>query len=410
AASPPRWRRALGVFGAFLTLGLTAFGGPIAHVGYFHRAFVVRRGWLDEAAFAERLALCQLLPGPTSSQLGVAIGLQRAGAAGALAAFLGFTLPSALLMAALALTLARLDGPLAGGLIAGLTLAAVAVVADAVLGMARQLCPDRRRASLALLTLACVLAWPNDGPLAPWGQMTPLAVAAALGAAQGWRGRDRQATPSARVRGFPGWRWGIGFLGLAGLGFFGLPLLAALAPSPLTTLAAALFQTGALVFGGGHVVLPLLQGALVEGGMIDGAVLTTGYGLAQAMPGPLFTIAAYLGAAIAPSGAGWGMALGYAGIATLAIFLPGFLLLAACLPFWSALHRNPLLRGAIEAVNAAVVGLLAAALWDLLIATAVRGGTAAALAVLTFLALRFWRAPPWLAVLIPALAGAAGML
>lgn len=321
------------IFGAFLRLGLTSFGGPSAHIGYFRREFVARRGWLSEQAFAERLALAQFLPGPASSQLGFAIGWARGGAGGALAAFAGFTLPSAVLMALAGLGALHFPsaGPLAGA-ISGLKLVALAVVAQAIWAMARTLCPDLPRRTLALLAAAALLALPMGG-----AQLGVIALAAVLGALA------PQLAGAADAPGHPPDTPRARWLGAA----FAL-LCLALAALPF---ARPYLQAGALVFGGGHVVLPLLHDSL--GSQIAPDTFLAGYGLAQAMPGPLFTFATYLGA----SSGGW---VG-AALATAAIFAPGFALYALALPVWARLGRLPALRGAVAAVNAAVVGVLAAA-------------------------------------------------
>ncbi len=404
------------VFRAFALLGVTAFGGPIAHIGYFRTAFCERRGWMDDRTFADLLALCQFLPGPASSQMGAAIGLHRAGPLGALAAFTAFTLPSALALALAALGVGLLQGPAAAGLLAGLKLVAVAVVADAVLGMAGPLCPDRTRRSLALATMAAVLAGLSLGLPVALVQLLPLVLAGAAG----WgllapsppeAAGDAEAGSAPALHLPYGRRTGLICLAAFALLLLGLPMLAgAVAPADggLSAMgfADALYRAGALVFGGGHVVLPLLQGAVVSPGWMGPESFLAGYGLAQAVPGPLFTIGAYLGAGVTQSGdmnAGlWPlMAL----LGTVMIFLPGFLLLFGALPFWAALRDLPRVRGALNGVNAAVVGLLAAALWDPVMATAITDGAEAALAVLAFLALRIWRMPPWLVVAGTALAG-----
>lgn len=352
------------IFLVFLRLGLTSFGGPTAHVGYFRTECVVRRGWLSEADFAERLALAQFLPGPASSQLGFAIGLHRGGAAGALAAFAGFTLPSAVLMALAGLWALSLPqaGPGAGAL-AGLALVAFAVVAQALWGMARSLCPDTPRRILALA--GC--AWAIWAPL-PSAHLIAIALAAALGFAQPARFGAPPAPPPAPMRA-PLW-----------LGAVLLGLCAALLLVPL---ARPYLSSGALVFGGGHVVLPLLREAL--GGMED-ARFFTGYGLAQAMPGPLFTFASYLGAVQAGV---WGALL-----ATAAIFAPGFALMAMVLPLWARLGQALRLRGAVAAVNAAVVGVLGAALATQLAPHAIASPGAAAVSLALLTAAFLTRLPP----------------
>jgi chromate transporter len=344
------------VFGAFLRLGLTSFGGPIAHLGYFRAEFVRRRGWLDDARYSQLLALCQFLPGPASSQMGFAIGMARAGWRGALAAFVAFTAPAALLMFALAglATLAE-AGPLRV-IVHGLELVAVVVVAAGVLGMARSLTPDLPRALIALATLVLVLAVPT-------GAASLAAIA--LGAVAGLGACRHVAMPAAAP-----WPVAPGRVGPAaclGLYVVGLALSAVLLPSSAAgdaptpaVLAAAFYQPGALVFGGGHVVLPLLERTVVAPGWVDAPRFLAGYGAAQAMPGPMFTFAAYLGA-LAPTGLP--PALG-AAIAVLSIFAPGLLLVAALLPAWSRIGRSRAAAAAVAGVNAAVVGLLGAALYD----------------------------------------------
>lgn len=337
----------------FLRLGLVSFGGPIAHLGYFREEFVVRRRWLDDARYAQLLAICQFLPGPASSQMGFAIGLLRAGWRGALAAFVGFTLPSALLMVGFASMSAQLDRGLGAAVVHGLKLVAVAVVAHGLLGMARQMTPDVRRLAIAAIASATVV-WLGSA----WAQL----VAIVIGAVLGMMLCRRVASKSSSQAPLPV-TYGRG-MATALLIVFACGLVAALAwPShgpTLGAMTAAFYRAGALVFGGGHVVLPLLQEALVDPGWIAPDRFLPGYGAAQAVPGPMFSIAAYLGA-ITPTG--WPPALS-ALVALLAIFLPGFLLLAATLPVWQRVHA---IRGAapmLAGVNAAVVGLLAAAFYD----------------------------------------------
>lgn len=347
--------RASDVLRVFLRLGLTSFGGPLAHLGYFREEFVRRRGWLDEAGFAQLLSLCQVLPGPTSSQLGVAIGWRCAGWRGAVAAFVGFTLPSALLMFALALSAPRwLLHPLGAELLHGLKLVAVVVVAHGVYAMARTLTPDLRRALLAMAAAALVLALDRG-----WGQ--PLAIGLGALAGIAWC----RPPPVAMAAAAP-WRWRRDVGTICALAFGGL-LVAALwastqtaAPPSPAALAAAFYRAGALVFGGGHVVLPLLQRELVASGWMSADTFLAGYGAAQAMPGPMFTLAAYLGA-----NAGAGVAPGAgAALALAALFAPGMLALGAALPLWQALAWRPPVARALAGINAAVVGLLAAALYD----------------------------------------------
>jgi len=379
------------VFWAFLKLGLTAFGGPIAHLGYFRDAFVVRRRWLGEAEYADLVALCQFLPGPASSQVGFALGLWRAGPLGALAAWTAFTLPSAALLVAFALGASAIDGPVAQGVLHGLKLVAVAVVAQAVWGMARSLTPDRQRATIALVAVALTVLLAGS-----MGQVAAIVVGGLAGLVLC---RDGNAPAPVAMR-FPVTRW----IGLVSLALFvlllvGLPLLAA--PDGGLALFDAFYRAGALVFGGGHVVLPLLEAETVTSGWVSKDVFLAGYGAAQAVPGPLFTFAAYLGAVgnAAPNG------VAGAAIALVAVFLPGFLLLVGALPFWDALRTRPLAQAGMRGANAAVVGILGAALYDPVWTNAVLGPLDFALALTGFVALVMWKAPPWLVVLALAAAG-----
>ncbi len=338
--------RAGEVAAAFLWLGLTSFGGPVAHIGYFRRAFVQRRRWLDEEHFGQLLALCQFLPGPASSQLGFSIGLLRAGWLGGLAAFAGFTLPSALLLYAFALASRSLDGAWGMALVHGLKLVAVAVVLHGVQGMARTLAPDWTRRAIALAAALLVLV---SGT--PWMQLALVAGGALLGR---WLCRGVTARTGEMFALVWGRRTGAVLIALCllGLGAAFLPGL-----PPLGQAAAAFYRAGALVFGGGHVVLPLLKASVVDPGWLDDNTFLAGYGAAQAVPGPMFTLAAFLGARLP---AGMGGALG-AAVAALAIFTPGLLLVSGALPFWRALARRTGAARALAGVNAVVVGLLAAA-------------------------------------------------
>ena len=379
-------RRALDVLASFLRLGCTSFGGPVAHIGYFRSEFVARREWLTEAEFADLLALCQFLPGPASSQLGMAIGWRHAGPLGALCAWLGFTLPSAVAMTAFGLGIGRGGDFGHAGWLRGLKLVAVAVVAQAVWGMARSLCPDRARSSLSVLAAMLVLSVPGS-----IGQLAAILLGAVAGVAVIARppAEDRAAMAAVSA---PGWAAAAALLMLAGL-LLGLPLSA-----DRGGFAGALFRTGSLVFGGGHVVLPLLQDAVVPPGWVGQGEFLAGYGAVQAMPGPLFTFAAFLGAV-------WGGVTG-AWIATVAIFLPSFLLVAGALPFWSTLRNRPIVQGAVQGVNAAVVGVLLAALYTPVWTSAVAGPADFAMALAAFLLLTAWRTPPWLVVGLGAAAGA----
>lgn len=372
------------VFLAFLSLGLRSFGGPIAHLGYFRRAFVERRQWLDDARFSQLLAICQFLPGPASSQLGFAIGLSRAGWRGAVAAFVGFTLPPALLMFAFAAWAPYLRGAWGAAIVHGLKLVAVVVVAQAVVSMWRSLAPDWPRRVVAIAA-ATVLVWlPGNAT-----QLLVLAIAAALAP---WvcrhvvaQGDDvRVVTYGPRI-------------GVLWLLIYAALLLAAFVPhashAPLAQTGAAFYRTGALVFGGGHVVLPWLKQALVVPGYIDENTFLAGYGAAQAVPGPMFSLAAYLGERM--DGQGWAGAL----VATLAIFLPGFLLLAGVLPFWQRVSRRANAVRIMAGVNAAVVGVLAAAFYHPVWSGTVHSATDVVIAACGFAMLAVARQPAWVAVL-----------
>ena len=376
------------VFLAFLRLGLTSFGGPVAHLGYFRTAFVVRRKWIDDAGYGDLVALCQFLPGPASSQVGFVLGLMRTRSLmGGLAAWAGFTLPSALLLAALGLGAANLSGPDVQGLVHGLKLVAVAVVAQAVHGMARTLAPDVPRAALAFLALALVLLWAGS-----LGQILAIALGAAAGCLLCRQGDVPEsghiAVPISRTAGGA-------CLALGGGLLLVLPFAGALW-HPLA-LVEAFYRAGALVFGGGHVVLPLLETSLVGPGWISEADFLAGYGLAQAVPGPLFTFASYLGAVAGGAGG--------AVLATLAIFLPGLLVVLGALPFWAGVRRMPLAGAAMRGANAAVVGVLGAALYSPVWTSAVHGPVDFVLATGGFLLLTVGKAPPLAVVVLLAVAG-----
>jgi chromate transporter len=394
-AIEPAPTSAIEVLSVFSRLGLTSFGGPVAHLGYFRDEFVVRRRWLDEAAYADLVALCQFLPGPASSQVGMAIGLMRAGYVGALAAWIGFTLPSAI---ALTLFAYGIDafGDLAGsGWLHGLKIAAVAVVAQAVLGMMRSLAPDRERASVAVAAVVLVIAIPSTA-----GQIAAIVLGAAAGLVLA---RPEMAATPEHVPLRAGRKTGAVLLALFFALLIALPLLAAAVPSHTIALVDAFYRAGSLVFGGGHVVLPLLQAAVVPPGWVGNDLFLAGYGAAQAVPGPLFTFAAYLGAVAGPAPNGW---IG-AAICLAAIFLPSFLLVAGALPFWESLRRAPSAQAALRGTNAAVVGLLLAALYQPVWTAGILGPADFALGVVAFLLLFMWHTPPWLVVLLCALAGAA---
>lgn len=381
------------VFLVFLRLGLTSFGGPVAHLGYFREELVVRRRWLGERSYADLVALCQFLPGPASSQVGMALGLARAGYRGALAAWLGFTLPSAVALVLFALGLAHWGDAVPAGLLHGLKVVAVAVVAQAVWGMARSLCPDAPRISLMAAAACAVLWWPSA-----WAQVGAIALGALVGLAAlapGQGGVHEQLPISV------GRRAGMAWLALFVALLLGLPWAAAVFPHATLAVADAFYRAGSLVFGGGHVVLPLLQAELVPTGWVDQDTFLAGYGAAQAVPGPLFTFAAFLGASLqtGPQGV-WG-----AVVCLLAIFAPSFLLVAGALPFWEGLRAQPRMQAALAGINAAVVGLLVAALYQPVWTSAIHIPQDFALALLAGAALMAWKLPPWLVVAASAGAG-----
>lgn len=385
---------------AFGKLGVSCFGGPIAHIGYFRDEFVVRRRWLDEHTYADLVALCQFLPGPASSQVGFSIGLMRGGFFGGLAAWTAFTLPSAIALILFAYGANALQGPIGAGLLHGLKLVAVAIVAQAVWGMARTLAPDRERASIAAIAALIILF-----STASIGQIGAIALGGMAGL---W---FCHATPSAAARqghlSMPVSR-SVGLFALAT--FFlllgGLPVLWLLSHSQSVALFDAFYRSGALVFGGGHVVLPLLREATVAPGWVSDDVFLAGYGAAQAVPGPLFTFAAYLGAVMKPFPNG----IAGATISLIAIFLPGILVLMGTLPFWETFRRRARAQAMMRGVNAAVVGLLGAALYNPVWTSSVKGPGDFGIALVSFLLLTAWQAPPLVVVAISALGGIALVL
>ncbi|MCK9503175.1 MAG: chromate efflux transporter [Porticoccaceae bacterium] len=381
------------VFLIFLKLGLTSFGGPVAHLGYFRDEFVLRRKWLTERSYGDLVALCQFLPGPASSQVGIALGLSRSGYAGALAAWIGFTLPSAIALILFALGLGHYGDRVPPGALHGLKVAAVAVVAQAVWGMARNLCPDIPRITIMALATCAVLLAPSAV-----GQLGVILVAALIGLLllKPEVGTDQDPLPII-VRRPMAFFWLILFFSL----LIGLPLLAMLIPSQTLALVDTFYRTGSLVFGGGHVVLPLLQAEVVPAGWVDNDTFLAGYGAAQAIPGPLFTFAAFLGAAMDQTPGGW---LGGV-ICLLAIFAPSFLLVMAVLPFWESLRRNAHTQAALLGINASVVGLLLAALYQSVWSSAIHAPQDFGLALLALVALMFWKLPPWLVVIACGLGG-----
>jgi chromate transporter len=379
----------------FLRLGLTSFGGPIAHLGYFREEFVVRRKWLDEQAYVDLVALCQFLPGPASSQVGFSIGLMRAGYFGALAAWTGFTLPSAIAIVLFAYGAGALVGPVGTGLLHGLKLVAVAIVAQAVWGMARTLCPDKERASIAVVAALIILFSTSS---------VAQILAIALGGLAGlWLCRGAQPVAGAHMPIPVGRATGLAALTLFFVLLLGLPILQSIEATPGVALFDAFYRSGALVFGGGHVVLPLLREAFVGPGWISDDTFLAGYGAAQAVPGPLFTFAAYLGAVVKPSPHGVaGAALGLIGI-----FLPGILILLGALPFWETFRKRAGAQAVMRGINAAVVGLLGAALYNPVWTSSVKTPGDFGVALVGFVLLTVWRAPPLLVVIVGGLGGIA---
>ncbi|WP_448120430.1 chromate efflux transporter [Pseudomonas veronii] len=374
------------VFLIFLRLGLTSFGGPVAHLGYFRDEFVTRRRWLSERSYGDLVALCQFLPGPASSQVGIALGLSRAGYGGALAAWLGFTLPSAVVLILFALGIAQHSTALPPGALHGLKVVAVAVVAQAVWGMARNLCSDAARITVMLIAACVALLQTSE-----WGQVAVISAAALAGLLL------FKPTPPAAHDALPvtlSRRAGAMWLSLFVLVLAGLPILAQLIPNQGLAMTDAFYRSGSLVFGGGHVVLPLLQAEVVPTGWVSNDVFLAGYGAAQAMPGPLFTFAAFLGASMSQAPSGWLGGL----LCLLAIFAPSFLLVLGALPFWESLRRSPRTQAALAGVNAAVVGLLLAALYQPVWTSAIFSARDFGLALVGLVALMVWKLPPWLVV------------
>ena len=394
AEETPRGESAANVFLTFLKLGCTSFGGPIAHLGYFRQEFVERRKWLDDKTYADLVALCNFLPGPASSQVGIAVGISRAGLTGGVAAWLGFTTPSALALLLFAYGFTAMGLSASAGWLHGLKIAAVAVVAQAVWNMGRNLCPDRMRASFAIAAALFVLAVPTT-----YGQLGAIAA----GAIAGWWLFDTATLADSREERFAlGRRAAV----IAWVLFFGLlallPLARQATASPILEVIDSFYRTGSLVFGGGHVVLPLLRNEVVPPGWVSDDVFLAGYGAAQAVPGPLFTFAAYLGAVMQhpPSGLAGGL------LALVAIFLPSFLLVIGALPYWEALRRKSAMQRALSGINAAVVGLLLAALYDPVWTSSIKSKADFAIALAAFALLAFWRLSPLLVVFFAAVSAA----
>lgn len=386
-------RRPWAVFLIFLRLGLTSFGGPIAHLGYFRDEFVTRRQWLSERSYADLVALCQFLPGPASSQVGIALGLSRSGYSGALAAWAGFTLPSAVALILFALGIASYGDTMPSGMLHGLKVVAVAVVAQAVWGMARNLCPDTPRITIMAATTCFVLLVPSA-----WGQVGAIIIAAVIGLSlfKPQQGAEHDPLPISMR-----YRAGLFWLILFFLILIGTPLLTAMFPNQILLMVGTFYRVGSLVFGGGHVVLPLLQAEIVHSGWVSNDTFLAGYGAAQAVPGPLFTFAAFLGASMNQTPSGW---LG--GLASLlAIFAPSFLLIFGALPFWERLRRNTRMQAAMLGINASVVGLLLAALYQPVWTSAIHTPQDFGFALVALVALMFWKLPPWLVVVSSGVAG-----
>jgi len=386
-------RSVAAVFWPILRLGLTSFGGPVAHLGYFHDEFVVRRKWLTERAYADLVALCQFLPGPASSQVGIGIGLARAGLPGAIAAWIAFTMPSAFALILFGYGVTEFGDAIESGALHGLKVVAVAVVAQAVWGMAQKLCPDAKRATVAVLAAIAVLAIPS-----PFVQLGAILI----GGLFGWASLRAEVTTDHLDLGVRVNRGvAIAALVLFFAGLVGLPILAAAFPSQTMALVDSFYRSGSLVFGGGHVVLPLLQSEVVPPGWVSNDAFMAGYGAAQAVPGPLFTFAAFLGTVMtdAPNGIAGGM------ICLLAIFASSFLLVIGAMPFWDALRRVEAVRNALLGVNAVVVGLLLAALYNPVWTSAILSAADFGLAMAAFTLLVFWKTPAWLVVILTALGG-----
>ena len=384
---------ALEVFLAFLKLGLTSFGGPVAHLGYFRDEFVVRRQWLDEQGYSDLVALCQFLPGPASSQVGMALGLQRAGWLGALAAWIGFTMPSALALILFAFGVLSGAGWEASGVVHGLKVMAVAVVAQAVWGMSKSLCPDRLRGGVAMG--AALMVWWLPSPFIQ-------VIVLVLGGLIGWRALSLPHLPAAQHQDCgvsP--TTGAVLLTLCGLLLLALPAVAAWSDSDFWSAVASFYQAGALVFGGGHVVLPMLQSSVVPAGWVGNDAFLAGYGAAQAVPGPLFSFAAFLGAVMPSPLGGWvgGLAL------LVAIFVPSFLLVAGALPFWESLRQRDGIQRVMAGVNAAVVGILGAALYDPVWTSAIHSTADVGLALVAYGLLVFGRVSPVVVVALSVLVG-----
>lgn len=386
-------KSAFTVFVIFLRLGLTSFGGPVAHLGFFREEFVIRRRWLSERCYADLVALCQFLPGPASSQVGIALGLSRAGYPGALAAWAGFTLPSAIALILFAMGIASYSEVIPVGVLQGLQIAAVAVVAQAVWGMGKNFCIDVARLSIMAAAACFVLLVPSV-----FAQVGVMLMAGLIGLVVFKPEHVFVHAPLLiRVRRWVGLFWLMVFFTL----LIVLPLLAAHYSNQTLALIDTFFRAGSLVFGGGHVVLPLLQAEVIPAGWVSNDTFLAGYAAAQAVPGPLFSFAAFLGGSITGVSGGWLAGM----VCLLAIFAPSFLLVIGVLPFWESLRANARTQAALAGINAAVVGLLLAALYQLVCSSAIEHAQDFGLALLAFIALMFWKMPAWLVVLGSGVAG-----
>lgn len=381
------------VFLIFLRLGLTSFGGPVAHLGYFREEFVTRRQWLSDRSYADLVALCQFLPGPASSQVGIALGFSRAGYSGAFAAWAGFTLPSAMTLIIFAIGLSSVGNSFSAGALQGLKIVAVAVVAQAVWGMARSLCTDVKRVTIMMLATCTALLIPSV-----WSQVSVILLAGIAGVVLF---KPAQLSPHDPLPIQISRRTGACWLTLFIILLIALPLASEVFSNQTLAIVDAFYRAGSLVFGGGHVVLPLLQSEVVPTGWVGEEVFLAGYGATQAMPGPLFTFAAFLGASMTASPSGWAGGM----IALIAIFVPSFLLVVGTLPFWEALRQNLRTQAALGGINASVVGLLLAALYQPVWTSAIVSAQDFALGLMALVALMFWKLPPWLVVIAGGLAG-----
>lgn len=381
------------VFWIFLRLGLTSFGGPVAHLGFFREEFVTRRQWLSDRSYADLVALCQFLPGPASSQVGIALGFSRAGYSGALAAWAGFTLPSAMVLILFAIGISSVGTSFSAGALQGLKIVAVAVVAQAVWGMARSLCTDAKRVTIMMLATCAVLLMPTV-----WTQVGVILVAGFAGLAlfKPTQLSSHEPLPIQISK-----RAGAFWLALFFVVLIALPIASDALPNQTLAIVDAFYRSGSLVFGGGHVVLPLLQTEVVPTGWVDEQVFLAGYGATQAMPGPLFTFAAFLGASMTSAPSGWTGGM----IALIAIFIPSFMLVVGALPFWEQLRQNLRTQAALMGINASVVGLLLAALYQPVWTSAILSAQDFVLALVAFIALMFWKLPPWLVVIAGGVAG-----